>query len=83
MKFRAEINIMPLKAILDPQGKTVASSMENIGIPEVDNVRIGKHIHIELETVDKDTAHAKVDEACKKLLANPITESYEFELFDM
>jgi len=83
MKFRAEINIMPLKAILDPQGKTVASSMENIGIPEVDNVRIGKHIHIELETADKDTAHAKVDEACKKLLANPITESYEFELFDM
>jgi phosphoribosylformylglycinamidine synthase len=83
MKFRAEINIMPLKAILDPQGKTVASSMENIGIPEVDNVRIGKHIHIELETADKETAHAKVDEACKKLLANPITESYEFELFEM
>jgi phosphoribosylformylglycinamidine synthase len=83
MKFRAEINIMPLKAILDPQGKTVASSMENIGIPEVDNVRIGKHIHIELETADKETAQAKVDEACKKLLANPITESYEFELFDM
>jgi phosphoribosylformylglycinamidine synthase PurS subunit len=83
MKFRAEINIMPLKAILDPQGKTVASSMENIGIPEVDNVRIGKHIHIELETPDKETARAKVDEACKKLLANPITESYEFELFDL
>ena len=83
MKFRAEINIMPLKAILDPQGKTVASSMENIGIPEVDNVRIGKHIHIELETENKDVAQAKVDEACKKLLANPITESYEFELFEM
>lgn len=74
---------MPLKAILDPQGKTVASSMENIGIPEVDNVRIGKHIHIELETADQETAERKVDEACRKLLANPIMESYEFELFEM
>jgi phosphoribosylformylglycinamidine synthase PurS subunit len=83
MKFRAEINIMPLKAILDPQGKTVASSMENIGIPEVDHVRIGKHIHIELETANKEMAQKKVDEACRKLLANPITESYEFELFEM
>ena len=73
---------MPLKAILDPQGKTVAASMKNIGIPEVDNVRIGKHIHVELEAVDEETAHSKVDEACKKLLANPIMESYEFELFE-
>ena len=82
MKFRAEINVMPLKAILDPQGKTVAASMKNLGIPEVDNVRIGKHIHVELEAADKETAHSKVDEACKKLLANPIMESYEFELFE-
>ena len=74
---------MPLKAILDPQGKTVAASMKNIGIPEVDSVRIGKHIHVELEAVDKETAQAKVDEACKKLLANPIMESYDFQLFEM
>ena len=83
MKFRAEINVMPLKAILDPQGKTVAASMKNIGIPEVDNVRIGKHIHVELEAPSKDVAHAKVDEACKKLLANLIMENYEFELFEI
>ncbi len=83
MKFRAEINVMPLKAILDPQGKAVASSMKNLGIPEVENVRIGKHIHIEIETESKEAAQEKVDEACKKLLANPITESYEFSLFEM
>lgn len=83
MKFRAEINVMPLKAILDPQGKTVASSMKNIGLPEVTNVRIGKHIHMEFDVENESAAKEKVDEACKKLLANPIMESYEFQLFEM
>ena len=44
MKFRAEIDIMPLKALLDPQGKTVTQNMTNIGLSEIDNVRIGKHV---------------------------------------
>jgi phosphoribosylformylglycinamidine synthase len=83
MKFRAEINVMPLKAILDPQGKTVAASMKNIGLPEVSNVRIGRHIHLELEATNKETAHLKVEDACKKLLANPIMESYDFTLFEV
>lgn len=82
MKFRAEINVMPLKALLDPQGKAVTNSMKNIGLPEIDNVRIGKHISLEITAKDKKEAHAKVDEACKKLLANQIMESYEFELFE-
>ncbi|MBI2269523.1 MAG: phosphoribosylformylglycinamidine synthase subunit PurS [Bacteroidetes bacterium] len=82
MKFRAEIDVMPLKALLDPQGKAVTGSMKNIGLPEVQNVRIGKHITLELEAPSKDTATAKVDEACKKLLANQIMESYEFEIFE-
>lgn len=82
MKFRAEINVMPLKALLDPQGKTVTNSMKNIGLPEIDNVRIGKHIHLELEAASKDEARKKVEEACKKLLSNPIMESFEFEIFD-
>lgn len=83
MKFRAEINVMPLKAILDPQGKTVAASMKNIGLPEVSNVRIGRHIHLEPEATNKETAHLKVEDACKKLLANPIMESYDFTLFEL
>ncbi|MBL7891521.1 MAG: phosphoribosylformylglycinamidine synthase subunit PurS [Bacteroidia bacterium] len=82
MKFRAEIDVMPLKALLDPQGKAVTGSMKNIGLPEVQNVRIGKHITLELEAPSKDTATTKVDEACKKLLANQIMESYEFEIFE-
>ena len=80
MKFIAEIDVMPLKALLDPQGKAVAHGLKNIGLEAVDNVRIGKHITLEVNADTKDAAHAKVDEACKKLLSNPIMESYHFIL---
>lgn len=80
MKFQAEINVMPLKEILDPQGKAVTGSMKNIGLPEVQNVRIGKHITLEIEAASEAEAKEKVDTACKNLLANMIMESYEFEL---
>ncbi len=80
MKFQAEINVMPLKEILDPQGKAVTGSMKNIGLPEVQNVRIGKHITLEIEAATEADARTKVDTACKNLLANMIMESYEFEL---
>lgn len=83
MKFRAEINIMPFKALLDPQGKAVTSGMKNIGLPEISNVRIGKHISLEIEAKNKNTAKDKADTACKKLLANMIVEYYEFEIFDL
>lgn len=79
-KFKAEINVMPLKVLLDPQGKAVTASMKNIGLPEIQNVRIGKHMTVEIEAPDKETAQKKVETACKKLLANPIIEYYEFEV---
>jgi phosphoribosylformylglycinamidine synthase len=80
MKFKAEIDVMPLKALLDPQGKTVAASMKNIGLPEISQVRIGKHISLEIEAQDAASAQAKAEEACKKLLANQIMESYEIRI---
>ena len=83
MKFRAEINVMPLKALLDPQGKTVTSSMKNIGLPEISNVRIGKHISLEIDAKDKKEAKTKTESACKKLLANLIMENYEFDIFEI
>ncbi len=79
-KFIANINVMPLKALLDPQGKAVTGSMKNLGLPEIENVRIGKHITLEIEAASKDAANAKVDEACKKLLCNQIMEGYEFSI---
>ena len=80
MKFKVEIDVMPLKNLLDPQGKAVTTSMKNLGLPEIENVRIGKHISLSVEAEDEAKAKVKVDEACKKLLANEIMESYEFEL---
>lgn len=80
MKFHAHINVMPQKALLDPQGRAVSGSMKNLNLPEIVNVRIGKHITLEVEAGSLDEAKEKVDTACKKLLANPIMETYEFSL---
>jgi phosphoribosylformylglycinamidine synthase subunit PurS len=80
MKFIAEIDVMPLKEILDPQGKAVTGSMKNLGLSEIKNVRIGKHITLEVEAESEETARQKVDLACQKLLANLIMESYHFSI---
>ncbi|MDA7794723.1 phosphoribosylformylglycinamidine synthase subunit PurS [bacterium] len=82
MKFIAEIDVMPLKALLDPQGKAVSSSMKNVGLPEITNVRIGKHITLEIEAKDKAEASEKVDKACTELLCNQIMEGYKFEIYE-
>jgi len=79
-KFIADIDVMPLKALLDPQGKAVTGSMKSLGLPEIQNVRIGKHMTLEVEADNESTAKTKVDEACKKLLCNQIMEFYEFKL---
>ena len=80
MKFIAEIDVMPLKALLDPQGKAVSGSMKNLGLPEITNVRVGKHIQLEIEAISEDEAKIKVESACRLLIANQIMESYTFEV---
>jgi phosphoribosylformylglycinamidine synthase PurS subunit len=83
MKFKAEIDVMRHDALLDPQGKAVTNSMKNIGLSEIDGVRIGKHIRLFVEADSKALAEEKVDEACKKMLANQIMESYVFSLSEV
>lgn len=80
MKFQAEIDVMPKKEILDPQGKAVTGSMKNLGLPEIQNIRIGKHITLEIDAATEQEANQKVDQACKNLLANLIMESYSFTI---
>jgi len=80
MKYAAEIDIMPLKELLDPQGKAVESGLKNLGLPNVQDVRIGKHITLTVEAADESTARQMIDTACKKLLANMIMESYHYKL---
>ncbi|MBS1570680.1 MAG: phosphoribosylformylglycinamidine synthase subunit PurS [Bacteroidetes bacterium] len=78
--FRASIDVMPHDNLLDPQGKAVSNSMANLNLAEISGVRIGKHITLQVEAKDKQTAEAKVDEACKKLLANLVMEKYSFSV---
>ncbi len=81
MNYRAEINVMPLKALLDPQGKAVAKSLKNLEISQIKDVRIGKHITMHLKAENEQEAKEKVETVCKKLLANPVMEYYEFSIY--
>ncbi|HYG40821.1 MAG TPA: phosphoribosylformylglycinamidine synthase subunit PurS [Cytophagales bacterium] len=80
MKFFAEIDVMPHKEILDPQGKAVKLGLGNLGISQVNDVRIGKHIRLEIEAQDENAAREKVEVACKKLLANLIMEEFTYKI---
>ena len=78
MKYTAHINVMPLKELLDPQGKAVNSSLHNLGLTNVQDVRIGKHITLNLEAQTREEAENMTREACKKLLANQVMEAFDF-----
>ncbi len=80
MKFIAEIDIMPHKELLDPQGKTVAKNLKHINIHDVADVRIGKHVSMTVEADSEAEASDKVKNACEKLLANLIMETYTFSI---
>ncbi len=78
MRFKAEIRVMPKKEILDPQGKAVMLGLQNLGVQNIDDVRVGRHIDLELEAENQEEAETKVEQACKKLLANVIMETYSY-----
>ena len=71
---------MLLKDLLDPQGKAVQSGLKNLGLNGVNDVRIGKHITLQIEASSEDAAKNVAEEACKKLLVNPVMEFYEIEM---
>jgi phosphoribosylformylglycinamidine synthase subunit PurS len=82
MKFIAEIDVMPHRELLDPQGKTVANNMKYVDITGVEDVRIGKHIRLVVDADSEQAAQEKVKTACEKLLINPIMETYSFTISD-
>ncbi len=77
MLFTAQVKVMPLKDLLDPQGKAVLGGLQNLAITSVSDVRIGKHIDLQIEASSKEDAMAIATEAAKKLLANPVMEMFE------
>jgi phosphoribosylformylglycinamidine synthase PurS subunit len=80
MKFIAEIDVMPLKELLDPQGKAVKQALGQLGLSGVEDVRVGKHLRLTLEAADEATARQIVETACKQLLANPVMEHFSFSV---
>ena len=78
--YLAKIIITLRKSILDPQGKAVHHALDSLAMNEVQEVRIGKFIEMKIKTKDKMHAERITEEACKKLLANPVMEDYSFSV---
>ena len=77
MNFSIEVKVMPLKELLDPQGKAVMNGLANLGLNNIDDVRIGKNITLQVNAASAEEARNIAEEAAKKLLANPVMEHYE------
>ncbi|MEZ5046097.1 MAG: phosphoribosylformylglycinamidine synthase subunit PurS [Chitinophagaceae bacterium] len=80
MIFIAQIRIMPLKELLDPQGKAVNAGLHNLQLHAIEDVRIGKHISLSIQCDTKEQAIQIADEACKKMLCNAVMETYEITI---
>lgn len=80
MKFTARIKVMPLKELLDPQGKAVQGGLTNLGLTSIQDVRIGKHIDLTIEAASKEEAHAIATKAADQLLANKVMETFEVSI---
>jgi phosphoribosylformylglycinamidine synthase subunit PurS len=79
-RFRARVTVYPRREILDPQGKAIAAALERIGIGSIEAVRAGKSFEVELRAADRSGAERAVSDMGRRLLANPITEDFWYEL---
>ena len=77
--MKAKIVITPKKAVLDPQGKTVQNALAQMGYEGIGAVHVGKYLEIEV-TGDREKVRRQLDEACHKILSNPVIEDYKLEL---
>jgi len=79
MTYEVYVNILPLKGLLDPQGKTVHQGLNKIGLNQVADVRVGKRIVMHIDAPSESDARSIAEDACKKVLVNPVMEGYEIE----
>jgi phosphoribosylformylglycinamidine synthase PurS subunit len=82
MTYQVQIKVMPLKDLLDPQGKAVMNGLHQLGIHGIQDVRVGKHITLSIEAAGESDALALAKQAAQQLLANPVMESFEISLAD-
>ena len=80
MTLRAKVYVTPRPSVLDPQGKAVSGALHSLGYAEVEDVRIGKFMEVRLSEADKGAAQKRLEEMCKRLLANTTIEDYRFEI---
>ena len=80
MKFEIQINVMPQRALLDPQGKAVLATIHQLEYMAVTEVRVGKHFSLQLEAEDEAHASQIAGELCSRLLSNPVMESFEYAI---
>ena len=80
MIYNVQVKVMPLKELLDPQGKAVMGGLSNLGITEISDVRIGKNIVLQVDADNEETAKQLAETAAKKLLANPVMEYFEISV---
>ncbi|MCX6332548.1 MAG: phosphoribosylformylglycinamidine synthase subunit PurS [Bacteroidetes bacterium] len=80
MIYQVQIKVMPLKDLLDPQGKAVLGGLHNLGMKGISDVRVGKHITLQIEAASETEAKSVAEEASKKLLANAVMEYFEIEI---
>lgn len=78
--YLAEVRVTPRAGLLDPEGKAVQNALHSLDFAQVDEVRMGRLIRIRLSASSPEDALVQVDEMCRKLLANPVTEDYEMAL---
>ena len=76
-RYRVAVHITPRRGILDPQGKAVTDALRTLGFGAVSDVHVGRHVVVEMDANDKQTAERSTREMCQKLLANPVTEDFE------
>lgn len=77
MIYTAQITVMPLKELLDPQGKAVLGGLANLGLTGIQDVRIGKHITLQVEAESAQAAKSIAEEAARKVLSNQVMEQFE------
>jgi len=77
MTYTVQVKVMPLKDLLDPQGKAVMGGLQSLGISNVEDVRIGKNITLQVNADTPENAKTIAEEASKKLLSNPVMEYFE------
>ncbi len=77
MTYTVQIKVMPLKELLDPQGKAIAGGLQNLGLSGIEDVRVGKNISLQINADSSGQAKQIAEEAIKKLLANPVMEYFE------